>query len=321
MRIAYVGAGAFTSLFIHPHLHLHEGIELAAIADLDLEKAWKAQRKYGFRNAYSDHLSMIETEKPDAVFVVGGPKVHYAVGRDVLERGFPLYIQKPPASSSAETRELADLAERKGVVCHVGYNLRFTPAVQSLKRIMQQPDFGQALQGIFRYGLASTPSMRFNVMDQHCHILDLARFIMGDIREAHVMRSDLPGARDYVLAVRFATGAVGTISLTSGQLIEKEFVYLEVTGEGALAWSHGGHELHHRRAMPHPWWKNPEPDHVYGHTGWGCDISLAEYGYVGDTANFLAAVRGEEADQSPIASTIGTIELCEEILRQMGNPD
>jgi len=40
-------------------------------------------------------------------------------------------------------------------------------------------------------------------------------------------------------------------------------------------------------------------------------------GYVGDVANYLAAVKGEEKDASPIRSAIGTMEFCEEVLRQM----
>ena len=40
---------------------------------------------------------------------------------------------------------------------------------------------------------------------------------------------------------------------------------------------------------------------------------LETFGYVSDVVNFVAAVKGEEED----ISTIGTMELCEEILRQM----
>ena len=45
---------------------------------------------------------------------------------------------------------------------------------------------------------------------------------------------------------------------------------------------------------------------------------LESFGYVSDVASFIAAVKGEAQDVSPIGSTIGTMELCEEILRQIG---
>jgi myo-inositol 2-dehydrogenase/D-chiro-inositol 1-dehydrogenase len=320
MRIAYIGAGGFTSYFIHPQLHMHN-VELAAICDLDLLKAWKAQRAYGFTNAYSDHIAMIETEKPDAVFCVGGPAVHLPVGLDVLKRGFPLYVQKPAASTSEGARQLAEAARAAGVVCHVGFNMRSAPAVLAARKIQTEAEWGSTLAGIFRYGLASHESMRFNVIDQHCHILDLARYLMGNVADVNVMRSGRENSRDYVVTVRFESGAVASINLTSGQPFEKEFMFFELTGQNSLCYSHGGNELRWRRAMQHPWWQNPTPEMVYGIGAFGLQNDLASFGYVGDVDNFLAAVRGEQEDRSPVQDTIATMELCEEILRQMGNPE
>jgi hypothetical protein len=45
---------------------------------------------------------------------------------------------------------------------------------------------------------------------------------------------------------------------------------------------------------------------------------LETLGYVGDMDNFIAAVKGTAPDASPIASTIGTMAVCEELLRQVG---
>ena len=110
IRIAYIGAGSFTNQCMFPQLARH-GLELAAVCDLVEEKARLAQRRYGFKEVYTDFRKMLETEKPEAVFCVGGPKVHYPVGMEVLDRGFPLYIQKSPAPSAAATREMAEITK------------------------------------------------------------------------------------------------------------------------------------------------------------------------------------------------------------------
>ena len=44
---------------------------------------------------------------------------------------------------------------------------------------------------------------------------------------------------------------------------------------------------------------------------------MPQLGYLGDVANFVAAVKGEEPDLAPIGSTVGTMELCEKALKQM----
>ena len=318
MRIAYIGAGGFTNGHMFPQLALH-GVELAAVCDLDEEKARRAQARYGFSHVYTDFREMLERERPDAVFCVGGPKVHYAVGMEVLDRGFPLYVQKSPAPSSGATQEMADLAAQRGVVCHVGFNLRSSPAARQAHAIIGSEPFGAPLMGVFRYGLCFGATMADVVMDQHCHLVDLARFLMGDVESVQAVRSGTAGARDYVVAVRFRSGAVGTLNCTSGQVIEKEFLYFEVTGRGTFLNSHECASLTWHRPHQAPWWKHPEADYVYRHGAYGGMGVLDTMGYVGDVDNYLAAVRGEAEDVSPIAGSVCTMAVCEEILRQVGN--
>lgn len=316
LRICYIGAGNFSNSCMFPQLSRH-GLELAAICDLDEKKALAVQRRYGFKNVYTDFRKMLETERPQAVFCVGGPKVHYEVGREVLDRGFPLYIQKPPAPSAAATREMAEIAAKRTVVCHVGFNIRTSPAARQAKTIIQSAEFGTPLAGVFRYGLCYGKTLADAVMDQHCHMADLARFFLGQVKAIKVVKSGIPEARDYVVAVRFESGAVGSINFTSGQIPEKEFIYFEITGRGSFLYCHDCNNLTWRRPFKGPWWKEPQADYVFNHGSYGGDPRLEVMGYIGDVANYIAAVKGEEPDSSSIASTIGTMELCEEILRQL----
>jgi myo-inositol 2-dehydrogenase/D-chiro-inositol 1-dehydrogenase len=316
IRIAYIGAGSFTNQCMFPQLSIHD-LELAAICDLDEGKALLAQKRYGFKKVYTDFRKMLEIEKPQAVFCVGGPKVHYSVGMEVLDRGFPLYVQKSPAPSGIATKEMAELAVKKNVVCHVGFNLRHSTAAYQAKAILQTSEFGNPLMGIFRFGLTSGATMTDVVMDQHCHLFDLARFLMGEIKTAKAIKSGTQNARDYVVAVEFQSGAVGTLNFTSGQILDKEFIYFEITGNGTFLYSHGCANLRWCKATRGPWWKEPQVDYVFERGMYGAHIMLETLGYVGDVANFISAVKGKVEDVSPISSAVNTMELCEEILRQI----
>lgn len=316
LRICYIGAGAFTNIFMFPQLAQHK-LELAAVCDLDEAKARAAQVKYGFAKVYTDFRAMLDAEKPQAVFCVGGPKVHYEVGMEVLDRGYPLYVQKSPAPASKDTRQMAELAARKNVVCHVGFNLRSAPAVSQARANLRTPEFGRPLMGIFRYGLCLGKTMRDVVMDQHCHLVDLALFLLGRVARINVMKSPITGARDYVCAVQFQSGTVGTLNFTSGQIVEKEFTYFEVTGEGTLQYSHDCASLVWRRPVKGAWWQDPQVDHVLGRGSFGIRVGEQVLGYIGDVANFVAAVAGTSQDISPVSSTVHTMEICEEIVRQL----
>ena len=310
LRLAYIGAGGFTNSFMYPQLRAH-GVELAAVCDLVEEKAQAAAAQYGFRRVYTDFRRMLDEVQPHAVICVGGPRVHYEVGRQVLQAGFPLYIQKSPAPSSAQTQELAELAAAAGVVCHVGFNLRQSEAVRQARAAMSLDDFGPLTLAIVRYGLVSGPTLENAVMDQHCHAYDTLRHLAGEVADLQVRVADVPGKRAYVVSARMANGAVATLNFTSEQPWLQEFFSFELTGtDGHVLYSHDFDLLIRRPDAPE--------QHVRRGAYTGDRIAdLRWLGYVGDVANFFAAVRGTEPDGSPMADAVRTMKLCEEVYRQL----
>jgi len=309
LRIAHIGAGAFSNGYIFPQLE-HHSIRLVALCDLVRAKADAAARRYGFEAIYEDFREMLEAEKPDAVICIGGPQVHYEVGKEVLARGFPLYVQKSPAPTAEATREMADIAEKAGVVCHVGFNIRNSEARLRAREIAAREEFGPVALVVVRYGLVSGQTLQDAVMDQHCHAFDLARQLGGEVREMAVKRGTVVGDRGYVAALAFETGAVGTLNFTSGQIPSKEFLYFEVTGTDGHFLTCHDFNLTYRSAAA------PDEIHTVGNFA-GRLRDLTWLGYVGDLGNFFDAVRGVAEDRAPIADTAKTMELCEEAYRQL----
>ena len=315
LRIGYIGAGGFTNRFIYPQLARHQ-VQLVAVCDLDEAKARRAQQHYGFEQVYTDFHRMCDEQRLDAIFCVGGPRVHYGVGMQILERGLPVYVQKPPAWTARETRELADLARRKGIVCHVGFNIRSSVAVSRAKQYMAAPEFGRPNLCIVRYGFVSGATVEDAVIDQHCHAVDTLRYLMGEIESLRVSAGHMSGLRHYVVAVTFASGAVGTLNFTSEQG-GRDFFYFEVTGEKGHVLLSPHFSLRYKQAGVPRGANGPEPDRVLETAVWGGEDTIEWMGYVADVANYLSAVRGEAQDRSPVESTIGTMEACEEIYRQL----
>lgn len=313
LRIGYVGAGMFSSMAILPQLSRHD-VQLAAICDLDAEKADLAARRFGFDRVYTDLDAMCETEDLDAVFCVGGPAVHYPVAKNLLSRGLPTYVQKSPAATAALTAELADLAAATETICHVGFNMRGAVAVAAARRTIDDPGFGRPTLGIFRYGFVSGATVEEAVLDQHCHLYDTARFLLGDVADLQVRAGSMPGVRHYVVAATFVSGALATFNFTSEQG-GREFFYFEVTGEdGQLVTGHQFGLRHQETRAP-----ADVADRTYtqGMGMFGSPDPLSWAGYEPDVANFLAAVRGEAEDWSPVADAVGTMELCEEVVAQL----
>ena len=310
LKLCYIGAGGFSNACMYPQLRRHS-LRLLAVCDLVEDRAAAAQRKYGFERVYTDFERMLDTEQPEAVICIGGPRVHFEVGMRVLERGLPLYVQKSPADNADLTRQMAALAAEKGVVCHVGFNIRSSVAVQRAREIMARPEFGIPNLLHFRYGLCFGATLRDVVMDQHCHATDTVRYLMGDVAEVKAEFGRCEGVRHWAVLLRFTSGAVGTIGFTEGQQPDKEFLYFEITGQnGHFLTSHDLDLTYHKGP-------SGEGDEVFTHGSYGYQPMLEWYGYVADLANFVAAVRAEQPDRSPIPDSIGSMELCEEIYRQL----
>ncbi|MCE5239241.1 Gfo/Idh/MocA family oxidoreductase [bacterium] len=310
LRLAYIGAGGFTNAFMYPQLRVHS-VELAAVCDLVEAKAQQAATQYGFQRVYTDFRRMLDEVQPEAVICVGGPTVHYEIGRQVLEAGFPLYVQKSPAPSAAQTQEMADIAAARGVVCHVGFNLRQSEAVRQARALVGSDEFGPLTMAMVRYGLVSGPTLENAVMDQHCHAYDTLRRLAGEVDDLEVRVANVPGKRAYVVAAHLTNGAVATVNFTSEQPWLQEFFYFELTGtNGHVLYSHDFDLLYRYPEGPEQHWRRG----VY--TG-DRVADLRWLGYVPDVANFLAAVRGTDQDQSPVADAVGTMKLCEAVYHQL----
>lgn len=306
LRIGYIGAGGFSSRFIHPQLSRHD-VELAAICDLDRQRARNAAVCHGFERVYTDFHEMLSGEEPDAVFCVGPQAMQYEVGLQVLRAGFPLYVQKPAAISSERTREMAEAAQQAGVVCHCGFNLRSAPSVRRTAEAMASDQFGRPSLAIFRYGLMSRPNWCDAILDQHVHAIDTMLHLLGDWRKVQVTAILQDGTRGYVAAVAMESGCAASLNTTHEMDASDEFIYFEITGRGGhTVFSHDGDLRYHR----------PDADDVLMRRGtWNQQRLIDWWGYFEDVASFLAAVRGEAEDICPVADTIRTMQLAEEIAR------
>ena len=108
--IAFVGAGNHATQSLYPNIGQIPEFNLAAICDLDKEKARDAGRRFGATAWFTDVETMLKQVKPQGVCICGPAEMHYQVGLQVLRRGLPIFIEKPPGLTLEQARELADTA-------------------------------------------------------------------------------------------------------------------------------------------------------------------------------------------------------------------
>ncbi len=124
--------------------------------------------------AYTDLDKLIEDV--EAVDCAVPTTLHHQVGMQVLEAGRHLLMEKPIASTSAEARELVDLANKKGLILQVGHIERFNPGVTALRGVDVRPSFVEA----HRLAMYSPRGADVSVIhDLMIHDLDVLLHWMG----------------------------------------------------------------------------------------------------------------------------------------------
>ena len=192
--LAFIGAGGFATSALYPNIHKVPQIDLVAVADLDEAKATRNARNFGAREVYTDAEKMLDEQQPDGVFVIGPAPMQCKVAPIVLKRGIPVYVEKPSANTSAEAKELAELAEANDTWGQCGFMKRFAYVYRMAKEIMQREEFGDLNMVTIHFGQGPYPQIwgidlarRAMLIGQLCHIFDLTRFLGGDVASVQAL--------------------------------------------------------------------------------------------------------------------------------------
>jgi predicted dehydrogenase len=224
VKAAIIGAGWIADR--HAAILRHrDGVELAAVCDVDLERA---RALAGDGAVYADWRELLDAESPDCVFVCTPPRVHREPAVEALGRGIHVYLEKPIARDLDDAHAIVDAAELSSAVCAVGYQWRAIEVLDDLREALD----GQELGLLIGIGTGPTKSRPWflnrsegggNLLERASHGIDLQRAVAGEVAEVQAVASAVPlaqsaGARGDIedaaaLVLRFAGGAVGSSAI------------------------------------------------------------------------------------------------------------
>jgi len=224
-RIGFIGAGGIADRHLGV-LEQFEDVALVAFADPDFARAEIAAQRFGAR-AFADPLPMLENVELDAVYICVPPFAHGPVEQAVIARGLPFFVEKPVSLDLAVAEEIERAASAAGLITAVGYHWRYLDTVEEARRILAD----NPARLVSGYWLDQTPPPQWwwkadrsggQMVEQTTHILDLARYLVGDVDQVfglagHSPREAFPGLdvpTASTASLRFRSGAIGTISST-----------------------------------------------------------------------------------------------------------
>ncbi len=215
IRVAVVGVGYLGRYHAQKYRSLDQ-CSLVGVVDTDPARARLVAGELGV-DFFTDLDSVLP--RVAALSVAVPTPDHLAVVRRCLDAGKAVLVEKPLAATAEEAAELADLAERRGLILQVGYLERFNPAFRAVASSIESPQFIESVR------IASFKERGSDVdvvLDLMSHDLDLVlSMVRAPLRELHAVgisvittRTDLANAR-----LIFATGCVA--NLTASRISSK----------------------------------------------------------------------------------------------------
>ncbi len=191
-RAAIIGCGKIASgfaddprmqgdIFTHAEAYTRcPDTSLTAICDTDTTRLEACGKRWHVENLYTDIATLLEQARPEIISICTPDHTHARVLRQVLRADGSIravLCEKPLALTTAEARDILQLADEKNIPLAVIYMRRFAENILNLKAFLQQGQLG-TIQGIAGW---YTKGVRHN----GTHWFDMLRMLIGEVRWVH----------------------------------------------------------------------------------------------------------------------------------------
>lgn len=167
--------------------HAAEQAELTWVVDLEEEKAARVAKELGCR--YTTDWSAI-IEDIDAVSLCTPHHLHAPQALQAMAAGKHVLLEKPLATTKADSLRIIHAAEEHNVVFMMAYIVRYLPIVRRLKEIVEKKEFGEVFSAqcwIQAYlppapgtWISRRETLGGGVLFSHgCHYVDLLIWLLG----------------------------------------------------------------------------------------------------------------------------------------------
>jgi len=319
IKLGIVGCGAHTFRNILPCLQYLPGLELVATCDLNKEKARLYAKQFGANNYFTEIKEMVDNVELNGILCVVGfdPDTGYprypAVVPQILEKGIPVWMEKPPAYCAAEVLRMDDSAQKGSVFAQVGFKMMFAPGVEKVKEIITTPVFGKPQSFVANYAvdmpddirnLKDPGSRRF--LDDVVHILSQLHYFFGKPEYLTHYKSGSSGG---FAVLEYESGLTGALHLKGGARLIGPDESIDIVGEGGIVKIDGGTKItYHERGDPGSYGRDISflrRDGTHTHIfspelrqplGALSLHSHALYGYILELAHFVNCIRNKKGE-------------------------
>lgn len=139
-KAAIIGGGHIANQNHIPALKaLKDRVDILAVSSRDIHKARALADQHGIPYAYDNVGEMFnQEEKPNVIINCTANHLHYSYTMQALHNNCHVLCEKPPAMNAREAREMAELAQEKGLTLAYNFQRRQSTEYLLLKKYEEQ---------------------------------------------------------------------------------------------------------------------------------------------------------------------------------------
>lgn len=210
-KVALAGCGPRGDYHAQGFIANRDRFELAACADLDLDKARVLANRYQAPNVYVDVDQMLAAEKPDVFCFATLPEVRLPLIELGIKHGVKaIAFEKPVATELSEAQKIFERCKAAGVKVVVSHQQKYGPHFQAVKTLVDSGEIGDVTK-IHATARAWLSQLGTHFMDYMLYYngRSKVRWIIAQAIGTGMLTDSHPSA-DYVLAdMAFENGVRG----------------------------------------------------------------------------------------------------------------
>jgi predicted dehydrogenase len=298
MRFLVVGCGSIGERHIRNLMAL-QAVEIAA-CDSRRDRLIKVRQEYGVEETYTD-LKQALSKNVNAVLVCTPTALHVPVASAVVNNCCHVFIEKPLSHNLDGVDELIERANERNLVVMIGFNLRFHPNLQRIKKLLNEERIGKIIcarvqigqylpdwhpREDYRKSYSAQRALGGGVILDAVHELDYIRWFLGDVKEVFCYADKLSAleidTEDIAeIILRFETRAIAEIHMDYVQRSYSRSCQL-IGDEGTIIWNFNENRVKLYSAEDKRWQTFPEVNFDHNET------------YVQEMKHFIQCVIGDE---------------------------
>ena len=141
INVGVVGCGYWGPNWVR-NLSGLPGCRLKAVCDADPARLGHMRSLYPSVETHLDFEEFLADSSLDAIVIATGARQHHKMGKASLLSGRHTCIEKPMATTSADSEELNSIAREKKLVLMAGHTFLYSPVVRHIKEIVDSGDLG-----------------------------------------------------------------------------------------------------------------------------------------------------------------------------------